>query len=713
MSAGAASVPNTAQVSKAFAELARTRNYTSGSPQSAVPLNDGRTVLYLRSNPDDATLRLYAFDIATGKSREVIAPEALSGGKAETLSTAEYARRQRMRISGQGFVSFQVDADNSHVLLTYSGKLYVVDIKTGKPVELPGTDWVAPQFSPNGKMVAALKGGNIHVIDIADHSEHALTTTGSETLRNGEAEFVAQEEMDRRTGFWWSPDSKSIAYEESDLSPVGMHYIADPFDPGVAPKAFRYPRAGEKNAILRLGVVSLETGKTVWVPWDNKAYPYLSRVFWNKYGPLSFSVMNRHITKEEIYAAEPDGRTKHLWTETNDKWIDLPRTNMPQYLPDGSFLWATERNNIWQLERHNADGSLKNAVTPADFRVDRLYSVDGASNTAVVSGGYDTMSRELYRVSLSGGKPVALTHKRGLNDASFGAQSKVFVRSYSLVDGSHGTDVCDHDGRKIASLPSAAEKMPFAPKVEYLRVGKLKMDAMVIRPRNFDPKKKYPVILTEYTGPAAKIIWAAPRAQIQNQIYADQGYIVVGIDNRGTPGRTADWIRACKYDFIDTQLQDEVDGLEALKKLVPQMEMKHIGVMGWSQGGFFAAMAVMRRPDIFAAGVAGAPPTDFKEYDTYYTERYLGLPQEHPEVYKKNNVMTYAADLKRPLLIVSGVTDDNVYFVNTMKLTTALLKAGKKYEQIVLPGTHMLADPALKSAESMRVLEFFNRTLKK
>lgn len=697
-----------------FQELAATRNYTLGAPTRVTPLPDGKAVLYLRSGPRDFNQRLYRFDIATGTERELITPAALLGGQEEHVSVAEKARRERMRITARGFVGFDLTHDGKTLLLALSGKLYAVDLASGKPKQLPGEGWIAPKFSPDGKKVAALKDGEVFVIDLAAAKVVQVTHGASETLRHGEAEFAAQEEMDRRDGFWWSPDSQFIAYEEADLSPVEMHYIADPLHPEAPPAAFRYPRAGTNNAIVRLGVVAAKGGKTVWVPWDNKAYPYLNRVVWAKHGALSLSVMNRAVTEQKLLAADAKtGQTKLLWTERDAAWIELPKgDSYPRYLKDGSYLWASERSGDWQLEHHRADGSLIGPITPAGFRFDAIEDINEDTGTIVITGGTERISRGVYRAAITGGTPVALAADRGLNGAEFGDQHSVYAHSYDLIDGTTGTDIRTLDGKTLARVPSAAEAPPFIPGVEYLTVGARGFDALVVRPRDFDASRKYPVIVSEYTGPAAKMVLASPRQSFERQCMADRGYIVVTLDNRGVPGHGRDWLRAIKGNFIDVPLADQADGLKALAEKVPQMDIAHTGVIGWSHGGYFAAIAAMRRPDVYAAAVAGAPPVEWEDYDTYYTERYMGLPQENPQGYRASAVTSYAKDLKIPLLIVSGATDDNVYFQNTMKLTGALLKAGKMYEQIVLPGTHMLADPALKAGESERVMEFFDRTLK-
>ena len=285
---------------KCFDDVAATRSYSLGIPAGSEPTPDGKAVLYLRSGPRDTVQRLYEFDIAAGKERELVTPDALLGGKPEELSAEEKARRERARVSVHGFTHFELSRDGSLVLLPLNGHLYVVARPSGAITALPGEGWVAPQFSPDGTKVAALRDDDLHVIDIASKTDTQLTKGAGETLQHGEAEFVAQEEMDRREGFWWSPDSRSIAYEEADLSPVQPSYIVDPLEPWKAPVEFRYPRAGTANAIVRLGVVSVAGGATVWIPWDNKAYPYLGRVTWQKGGPLTLLIENRAQIEAQI-----------------------------------------------------------------------------------------------------------------------------------------------------------------------------------------------------------------------------------------------------------------------------------------------------------------------------------------------------------------------------------------------------------------------------
>ncbi len=427
-------------------------------------------------------------------------------------------------------------------------------------------------------------------------------------------------------------------------------------------------------------------------------------------------LLDRAQKREVVLAVnEATGKTRTLLEERDNAWINLvpmfsPRINaldMPKWLPDGSgFLWASEKSGTWQLELRHADGSPDHAITPAGFRFDALNDIDLADYDAIITASPDRLSFGLYRIKLAAGStPEPVAAAPGLHDAAFAADGHAsFTDSFSLADGTTGTNLLRRDGTLLATLPSRADKPPQIPQVEYTTVGPRLLDAAIIRPTNFDPAKTYPVVLSVYAGPGVKNVLRAPHSAFEDQCLADQGpFIVVTLDGRGTPGRDHDFERATADNLIDAPLADQVDGLEALGARIKQIDLKHAGVEGWSFGGYFTAMATIRRPDVFAAGAAGAPVIDFGDYDTAYTERYLGVPAHTGDssnaspAYKVSNVLTYASTLQRPLLIMHGLTDDNVYFENTVKLTQALLAAGKPYQLLLLPGTHLLPDAKIRA----------------
>ena len=701
-----------------FRELVETRNYSLGQPVSPQLTPDGKTVVFLRGGARDPVLRLYEFTIADASLREILTPEKLLQGAEEKLTPEERSRRERERQSLKGFTSFELSKDGTKLLVALSSKLYLITRADGRIAELPGKSWIAPHFSPDGRAVAAVSGGELHVIDLETKADIALTSGANETLEHGTAEFVAQEEMDRHEGFWWSPDSKWIAYQETDNSGVESRFIADPLHPETTPAKNFYPRAGTKNAKVRLGIISAAGGETRWVDWDREKYPYLTRVVWKEAeAPLCILVQNRVQQEELLLAVElKTGATRQLLRETDSAWLNLDQKPMPIWLKGGrEFLWTTERNGSWQVEIHSADGAFVRAVTPTAFQLEELIEVNDSERSIVVTGGPDSRERHLFRFSLDGKRqPRQLTHEPGRHLAVFGDNKETFLHRLDLLDGHSGWEVVhSSDAKQVVALPSVSEQPSSLPKVELVRTeGSRPMDGAIVRPRDFKKGSRYPVILDVYAGPHHKQVIAQPDRYMIDQWMADRGYIVVALDGRGTPGHGRDWERAIRGNLIKAALEDQAAGLEALSKREPAMDLKRVGVVGWSFGGYFSAMAVMQKPEVFRCAVVGAPVVTWENYDTFYTERYLGLPSENPEAYRVSNVLTYAKDLHRALLLIHGLTDDNVYAQHSMQLADALFNAGKSFNFVPLLGTHMVSEPILRLRRQTRIMEFFDSELK-
>lgn len=703
---------------KYFRDLAETRGYSLGRPVSPKLTPDGQTVIYLRSGPRDTVLRLYEFPLPAGPERELLTPEQLLGAAEETLSAEEKARRERARVTLKGFTRFELSRDGARLLVTLSGRLYVLNRADRSVSALPGKDWIDPRFSPDGTAVAAASGGELHVIDFGSGTSRALTTGASATLSHGTAEFVAQEEMGRHEGFWWAPDSQSILCQQTDESQVEVRHIADPLHPAVPPAKFFYPRAGSSNAVVRLGIVPRSGGAMRWMTWDATGFPYLTRVVWREAGdPLCLTVMDRAQQTALLLKADPaTGQTTELLRETDPAWVNLDDSVMPRWLPGANeFLWTTESRGSWQVELRAADGALVRTITPPEFIYKGLLKVDTTNGFVYVSGSLDPRETHVWRFPLAGGPGTALTSAPGEHSAAFSEDGGRFVRTCSLLDGKVASEILDASGRRLASLPSVAESPPAMPNLELTRTGGApSFHAAIVRPRPFNPRRKYPVILSVYAGPTTTVVTSSARGYFGDQWMADRGYIVVRIDGRGTPHRGRDWERIIRGNLIDVALQDQVDGLRALGRKYRELDLRRVGVTGWSFGGYFSAMAVIRRPEVFRCGVAGAPVITWENYDTFYTERYLGLPQTSPEAYRVSSVLTYAPRLSRPLLLVHGLTDDNVYAQHTLQLADTLFRAGKHYEFLPLLGTHLAgsSDPVVRLREQTRVMDFFRRELR-
>ncbi|MES2697544.1 MAG: prolyl oligopeptidase family serine peptidase [Verrucomicrobiota bacterium] len=711
-----------------FRELAATRNYTLGRPVSPKLTPDGKHAIFLRSLPRDPTLLLFELELTTGRERELLTPAQLLGGADEQLSAEEKARRERQRQSLKGFTAFQMSRDGTRLLVTLSGKLYLVQRADLRITELPGSGWIDPRFSPDGTAVAAAGSDReLHVIDLiaTPPVARAVTVGATPTLAHGTAEFVAQEEMSRNEGYWWSPDSQTLLCQETDESQVEVRYIADPLHPEIAPTKFFYPRAGTPNAIVRLHLVARSgAGQPRAITWDHAAFPYLARVVWPANGPLTLLVQNREQTEQRLLAVDPlTGATRELLRETDAAWLNLDDNGAgssgerrpPFWFKNGShFIWTTERRGAWQVELRDATGKLVRELTPPTFNYRGWIGLDEEGHGFYVRGGEDPREIHVWKFPLAGGAGVRLTRDRGLHNAAFAASSRLLSRTTDNFDGTYRSEILSaDDARVVATLPSLAESPTRWPRTELTRTaGARAFDAALTRPHAFTAGKKYPVILVVYAGPTSKRVVADARSFLTDQWMADQGYIVVRLDGRGTPGRGREWERAVKGNLIDIALEDQVAGLQALARQHPELDLTRVGVSGWSFGGYFAAMAAARHPDIFRAGVAGAPVVTWENYDTHYTERYLGLPQTAPEAYRLSNVTTYAAQLTRPLLLIHGLTDDNVYFQHTLQLADALYRAGKPYELLPMLGTHMVSDPLIRLRQQTRIMDFFAREVK-
>jgi dipeptidyl-peptidase-4 len=705
-------------------DLALTRTFELGRPSNPAPTPDGKAVLFLRSPPRAPVQDLYELDVATQTARRLVGAVELLRGAEESLSPEERARRERQRVSTRGLTDFALSPDGTRLLVSLSGRLYVVGRADGKVRELatsPGT-LVDPQFSPDGKRVSYVLGADVRAIDLETGKETAITRGGTAEVSHGLAEFVAQEEMNRYTGYWWSPDARFVAYEEADAREVEEWRVADPADPSQAPPVQRYPRPGKANVKVRLGVVSASGGETTWVKWDAARYPYLATVRWDKGGPLTLVVQDRRQREVAVLAADPaTGGTTLLLTERDEAWVNLDQ-DVPRWLEDGSgFLWSTERNGAAELELRDPKGALLRVVVPADvgfapsweIRGHGIFGVDEPRRQVYVRASANPTERHVYRAHLDGRPPVPLTRNPGQHEAVISKDGSLLVVREDRADAMPRVVVLGADGRRITDLPSVAEEPKLRPELQIVKVGKEPgFWCSILRPRGFVAGRKLPVLLHVYGGPAVRIVRASMSQALVDAWRADQGFVVVSIDGRGTPGRGRTWERAIRGSFAKVPLEDQVTALKALAERFPELDLDRVGVAGWSFGGYLSALAVLRRPEIFKAGFAGAPVAEWRDYDTHYTEHYLGLLEENAAGYEESSLLTHAAGLSRPLLIVHGTSDDNVFFVHSLKLSNALFRAGKEHAVLPLAGfTHMVPDPVVKAQLESRLVRFFQREL--
>jgi dipeptidyl-peptidase-4 len=721
-----APVPRSAPAVVASPEFLRrwssTQRFTLGNPYAITVVPDGNAALFLRAAAPSATRNLYAIDRSTRQERLLLSATDLVASGEEQLSVEERARRERQRQSGRGITSYLLSPDGRTLLVPFSGKLYLVDRATKSCRELPTLQTapaVDPRWSPNGRLIAAVRGGELFVTDVQSGRETRLSQPAGAGISHATAEFVAQEEMDRMQGYWWAPDSSAIVYQETDERAVEQLTISDPTTPEQAGEPFRYPRAGRANAIVKLGIVPVTGGATRWIDWDHSALEYVTRVSWQADSPLTLVLQNRRQTEVAVLTVNPaTARTTLVHRETDTAWVNLDE-HVPVWLAHGTkFLWTTERDGFTALELRAADGSLSSTLTAESAHFRALLKVDPREQFVYFSGGEDSSQTQVFRLSItpgaSGGpaRPEPVSTTAGEHDYVFSSDASVRVHVEQHIDARRSWTFEQADGTAIAPIASVAEQPAEQPTVQMTTLGDSHFRAAIIRPHNFDPTQQYAVIDAIYGGPGTRTVTHARERYVLHQWIADNGFIVVAIDTRGTPFRGRAWERALKGQMGSLPLTEHREAIRALGAQLRAVDLSRVGVYGWSYGGYLSALALQQTPGFFRAAVAGAPVTDWRDYDTHYTERYLGLPAEQAASYDGNSVLTSVGAASGPLLLIHGTADDNVYFMHSLKLMNALLRAQRAVEFFPLMGmTHSPSDPELNRLVYDRTARFFREHL--
>jgi len=671
---------------------------------------DGAQVSYLRGSAEDRNrLDLWVQDVAGGEARKLVDSRDLLKGE-EVLSDEEKARRERQRISAQsGIVDYQWAPDGKRLLFPLGGDLFLYDLDNKAVRQLTHGEGFAtdPKVSPKGGFVSFIRARNLWVIDLATGKQLALTSDGSETIGNGVAEFVADEEMDRHTGYWWAPDDSAIAYARIDESrvPVQKRYEVYPDRTEVVEQ--RYPAAGDPNVHVSLGVIAPTGGKTNWLSFTGNVRPfadpdvYLARVDWIDPGHVSYQVQYRDQRLLELWEADlQSGDFRLLLKETSETWV--PLHNHLRFLDDGTFLWSSERSGFQHLELRARDGKLLHAITSGDWVVDDVLAVDEAAGLVYYTGTKDSpLERHVYAAPLAGGEVRKLSDAPGMHNATFAPGAKTWIDHWSANDTPPQTELRDATGKRLAVLLEndlADPKHPYAPfraahrPVEFGTLtaadGKTQLHYSLIKPLGFDPRKRYPVIVYVYGGPATQTVlrtWPGRADHWWNQYLAQHGYVVFSLDNRGTPRRGRDFGAALYRRQGTVEVADQKAGVDFLRTL-PFVDDARIGVHGWSNGGYMTLLLLGNAPDHYACGVAGAPVADWALYDTHYTERYMDLPAANPEGYRAATVFAGLETLRAPLLLVHGMADDNVLFTHTTQVMATLQKRGQVFELMAYPG---------------------------
>ncbi|HEY6297078.1 MAG TPA: prolyl oligopeptidase family serine peptidase [Streptosporangiaceae bacterium] len=671
-------------------QLARTRYFTLGVPHAVTVSRDGGRVLFLRTRGgEDPVTCLWRADLADGGGERLLADPAASWhSDPGDVPEAERVRRERARELGDGIVAYSADADCRTVVFALDGRLWMLRVgddprePAGVPEPVPAADAVTdPRIDPTGQHVAYVADGALYVTELAGGTGRLLAAPEHDDVSYGLAEHVAAESMYRFRGYWWAPDGQRLLAARVDNSPVQRWWIADPADPGQPPRAVRYPVAGTANADVTLHVLRLDGSKTE-VVWDRRAYEYMTAAEWDSEGPL-FSVQSRDQRTVLVLAADAvTGQTTILHTERDEAWVELaPGT--PARTSAGELVTVSDRDGSRRLVVGGA------AVTPDGLHVGSVSGTDGEAVYFTATDDRDPTERPLWRYDPGQGLSRCSADP-GVHDGEAAGGTVVVL---SRTEGGSGAVVAWRDGTRAAIASLEAEPV-VKPRITWLTLGARELRAALLLPSWYRPGTRLPVLLSPYGGPAMqRVLRVRGGAFCEDQWWAEHGFAVLVADGRGTPGRGPGWSKAVFGDTLSAPLDDQVDALDAVCAQFPDLDRGRVGIHGWSYGGALAAIAVIRRPDVFHAAVSGAAPHDQRLYDTHWRERFLGLPQENPEAYDRSSTMTEAARLTRPLLLVHGMADDNVVVAHTLRMSAALLAAGRPHQVLPLSGaTHMPID---------------------
>jgi dipeptidyl-peptidase-4 len=680
-------------------QYARTQRLTLGEPRNLLVSPDGQRVIFARSRAgDDPVNCLWVLDVPTGVERLVADPQVLLGSidDADDLPPEERARRERMRESAGGITAFATDKAAAVTAFALAGRLFVGGLVSGTARELVAEGQVFdPHPDPMATRVAYVSGSSLRIAEL-DGTSWELAGEAGPDIAWGRADFVAAEEMGRHHGYWWSPDGSAVAACRVEDSRVQRWYISDPANPDQAPTELRYPTAGTANPEVTLHVLALEGGSTE-VMWDRDTYPYLTDVQWATTDRLLLTVQSRDQRSLMVLEANPrDGGTRPVSADGDPTWIELV-PGSPCTTGDGQIVTASDRDGSRRLL---VDGS---PVTPADMQVRAIVAAQGDEVYFLANPLDDATVQHVWRWT-GDGVLTALTDEPGVHTAAVGGPT-VVLRSAVLDEPGATTRLLD--GPVIASL---AQQPLVQPRATIRSYGEHRLATAVLLPNDHDGTP-LPVLMDPYGGPHAQRVLRSYNAFLTPQWFADQGFAVVIVDGRGTPGRGTDWERAVHLDLATAVLDDQITALHAAAEEHP-LDLGRVAIRGWSFGGYLAALAVLRRPDVFHAAVAGAPVTEWRLYDTHYTERYLGDPTVDATPYASTSLLPLANELTRPLLLVHGLADDNVVAAHTLRLSSALLAAGKPHEVLPLVGvTHMTPQEVVAENLLLHQLEFLRRSL--
>ncbi len=698
---------------------------TGPTPQSLRFSPDGARVTFLRAKEEDRrVLDLWAIDAAGGEPYRLVDSRALAPEERE-LSQEEIAFRERARISSRGIVQYQWDASGEAILAPLDGDVFYIDVETGEARRLMETEAFETdaKVSPQGGFVSFIRDQNLWLHRLGDGGEVQVTDEGGGLVSWGVAEFVAQEEMGRYTGYWWSPDDSRIAIARIDESPVEIVERLEIDGTGLSSVEQRYPLAGTANVEISLFVYSLADGRFTEVDLGPEDDIYLARVDWSKDGStLYVQRQNREQTQLDLLAVDPrTGRASLALREEAGTWINLTNDFTP--LEDGGFLWTSERSGYRHIYRYGADGEAVQ-LTSGAWVIDEISGVSEEQGIVWFEGWTESpLERHLFRVSMDGdGQPERLTARGGRWSANVGSGGTGFIGTYSDPATPPQTALYSPEGERLAWIEENAlgGDHPYAPYAPGHLIpefgtltaadGETTLHYSILRGPQCTAETPCPAIQMVYGGPGVQTV-SRGFVSMRDQVYARAGYVIFRIDNRGADNRGHAFEAALHRRMGTVEVEDQLAGLAHLKAQA-YVDADRVAINGWSYGGYMTLMTTLTDPGAYASGVAGAPVTDWAKYDTHYTERFMGTPQDNPEGYAGGSPLNLAANYETPLLIIHGMSDDNVTFDNTTAMVLALQEAGKQFDLMTYPGQrHGIRPEPLSKHLNRMMADYFAETL--
>ncbi|AQS40026.1 dipeptidyl-peptidase IV [Shewanella psychrophila] len=697
------------------------------SPRGLKLSPDGKRVTYLAGRKDDQYFYdLWQMDVASGKQSILLDADKLTIGE---LSDEEKARRERQRIYGQGIMEYFWSDDSQALLIPASGVLYYFSVNDGTVKLLPtGEGFVTDaRLSPKGNYVSFVRDQNLFVLDLKTENLTPMTTDGGGAIKNAMAEFVAQEEMDRMTGYWWSPDESAIAYTRIDESGVELVTRNEIYADGIKLTEQRYPYAGKNNVTIKLAVVTILDQKKSWIELGKEQDIYIPRVNWlpdSKRLSYQWQSRDQQTLDLRLVSLTQTDKSKTLVEERSDAWINL-NSDLYFLKQQESFIWASERDGFNHLYLIGLDGKVKKQLTSGNWVVDEVELVDEKTGWIYFTGRKTLVTeKHLYRVPLAGGEIESISHRAGMHSPVFAENEAVYLDYFSSLSQPPQISLHGDQGQRLAwveenKVDKSHPLYPFFGQWQLPEFGQVNaedgqaLQYRLFKPTNFSADKQYPVVVRVYGGPHAQLVvnsWS--EHDYFTQYLLQQGFIVFQLDNRGSAHRGTQFEHVIYQHLGEAEVNDQKAGVDYLRTLL-FVDGDNIALYGHSYGGYMALMGLFKAPDYFKAAISGAPVTDWALYDTHYTERYLGHPQKNTEGYEASSVLPYVKGYQSGLLMYHGMADDNVLFENSTKVYKALQDEGKLFQMIDYPGSkHSMRGEKVRTHLYRSLADFLERELK-